>query len=99
MLILQFVKTWGDMTVETLLRATGRRGGTIHCGLCEHRFAAAVADQYDAVAFARTHGWIIDDIMRCPMCAATQAASLDGGTQPTGHVQCCDEEPIVSERG
>lgn len=61
----------GDMTTCSLVRSTGRRGWTLRCDLCEHTFEVAVADRPEAVAFARTNGWIVGDRTWCPMCAAT----------------------------
>lgn len=35
------------------------------------QFEVAVADRPEAVAFARTNGWIVGDRTWCPLCAAT----------------------------
>ncbi|MDF3312169.1 hypothetical protein P3H15_45190 [Rhodococcus sp. T2V] len=62
------------MTVHALVRSTGRRGWTLRCNVCEHTFAAAVDGRSEAVAFARTNGWIVGERTLCPMCAVTDTA-------------------------
>ena len=59
------------MTVHILVRSSGKRVWLLRCDLCEHRFDAAVAGRPEAVAFARTNGWIVSELTWCPMCAAT----------------------------
>lgn len=62
------------MTVHMLVRSTSGRGWTVRCDLCEDTFAASVAGQAQAAAFAETNGWIVGERTWCPMCAAVQTA-------------------------
>ncbi len=63
------------MGIRRVRTPAGKPAWEFGCARCDRRFVTTINLPADAVRFAESNGWIIDDPTLCPGCAAAEATN------------------------